>query len=158
MHDKNGTPVLRTTSAPTQRQLALRPVAAFLSWEPRHLVSTALWGQQLAARISGLWKSIQGGLPSPSSILHGRTAFCKPSHGNQAQPAPLPPHCSWPALCRALAGHTWRPTSRHSSAGWSKEQSQTPNCRLVRWVHARETKDRKSLKCTAGIHTLTMFL
>lgn len=72
--------------------------------------------------------------------------------------SPLPPHCSWLALCRALAGHTWRPTSRHSSAGWSKEQSQTPNCRLVRWVHARETKDRKSLKCTAGIHTPIMFL
>lgn len=142
----------------SKRGLLREPGYGCSPGEPRHPVSTALWGQQLDARISSLLTSIQRGFPSPTSALHGRTAFCKLSHRNQAQHAPLPPCCSWLALRRALAGHTWRPTSRQSSAGWSKERSQTPNCRLVRWVHARETKDRKSLKCTAGIHTPTMFL
>lgn len=64
-------------------------------------------------------------MPHFPEVSCTETALCKLSHGNQAQPAPLPPHCSWLALCRALAGHTWCPTSRHSSTGWSKEQSQT---------------------------------
>lgn len=69
--------------------------------EPKHCTSTTLWWQRVATRTPALWKSIQGGLPPPSTLLHSRTAFCKLSHRNEAQtcsPSPsLLPACSLPS-------------------------------------------------------------
>lgn len=66
---------------------------------------------------------------------------------------PFPPLLSWMALSKP----TGVPYGVLLPGKLSKEQSQSPGCRVLRWVHVRETKDWKSLKCTAGIHTPAMF-